>query len=505
MTHDAALIEETARLNDLLCSINLLSWDARTHMPASGSTARGNQVATLTALARDVATGERLRDAVARALDRADGDADERALLGDFARGLETMRRVPARLLVEMAELKTVSHETWIAARERNDFSVFAPSLARIFALQRELAEVIGYDEHPYDALIGQYEPGMTRASLEPLFATLRAGIAPLLDSLRELPPVDGFLQQPFPVETQRRFAADIAARMGYDFSRGRVDDTVHPFEISMTRDDVRITSRFRESYVQGGLFALWHEAGHGIYEQGVATRWTRGIGATDLRNLYAVGGSSFGLHESQSRLYENRVGRSRQFWELHYAALRDCFPEQLAGVTVDTFWRAVNQPRQGLIRIEADELTYDAHVMLRCELEAALVAGEVHVRDLPALWDERIRAAFGLAVPDLARGVLQDVHWSHGYVGSFATYTLGNVMSSQFFATASREAAVSEGLQAGRYEPLTAWLGEHVHRHGRSRGRDRILRDATGSGLDPQPYLADLRAKTAALLAADS
>ena len=498
---DTELAEVTAQLNDLLCTINLLAWDARTHMPASGSRARGNQVATLTGLARDIATGPRMRDAVAAALDRADGDADERALLQEFAADLERMRRVPAALLVEMAELKTTSHAAWLVAREQNDFSVFAPSLARIFVLQRELAEVIGYSDHPYDALIGQYEPGMTRASLEPLFATLQTGITPLLEQLRDLAPVDGFLEQSYPVETQRRFAAAIAARMGYDFARGRVDETVHPFEISMTRDDVRITSRFRDTYVKGGLFALWHEAGHGIYEQGVATRWTRGIGATDLGNLYAVGGSSFGLHESQSRLYENRVGRSRRFWELHFGMLRDCFPEQLAGIEVDAFWRAVNQPRQGLIRIEADELTYDAHVMLRCELEAALVAGEVRVRDLPALWDERIRAAFGLAVPDLAHGVLQDVHWSHGYVGSFATYTLGNVMSSQFFSAASREPAVSEGLQEGRYEPLTAWLGQHVHRHGRSRNRDRILRDATGSGLDTQPYLSDLRAKAAALL----
>ena len=498
---DTVLAEETARLNDVLCTINILAWDARTHMPPSGSRARGNQVATLTGLARDIAIGPRLRDAVSAALDRGDGDADERALLQEFAADLETMRRVPAALLLEMAELKTTSHAAWLVARERNDFSVFAPSLGRIFALQRELAEVIGYDEHPYDALIGQYEPGMTIASLAPLFATLRAGITPLLEQLRDLPPVDGFLEQPYPVETQRRFAAEIAARMGYDFGRGRVDDTVHPFEISMTRDDVRITSRFRETYVKGGLFALWHEAGHGIYEQGVAERWTRGIGATDLRNLYAVGGRSFGLHESQSRLYENRVGRSRQFWELHFGALRDCFPDQLAGIDMDTFWRAVNQPRQGLIRIEADELTYDAHVMLRCELEAALVAGEVRVADLPALWDERIRAAFGLVVPDLTHGVLQDVHWSHGYVGSFATYTLGNVMASQFFAAATGEPAVRDGLRGGRYEPLTAWLGQHVHRHGRSRNRDRILRDATGNGLDPQAYLSDLRAKAAALL----
>ncbi len=499
---DIGLASETARLCDLLCAMNLLSWDARTHMPPAGNAARGHQVATLTALARECATGPRMRDAIEFAQDRSDAmDPDERRLVAEFAGQIETMRRIPEALLVEMATLKTTAHAAWIAAREANEFSLFSPMLKRIFALQRELAEAIGYAEHPYDALLGQYEPGMTLARLEPLFAALRGGIAPLLESLREIAAPDGFLRQPYSIEGQRRFAAMIAARLGYDFARGRIDDTVHPFEISMTRDDVRITSRFREDFPQGSLFALWHEAGHGIYEQGVSERWTRGIGAIDLINLYAVGGSSFGLHESQSRLYENRIGRSRQFWELHYGALRDTFPEQLAGITVDAFWRSVNAPRRGLIRVEADELTYDAHIMLRVELEAALLAGACAVEDLPALWNERMTRDFGLAVPDLARGVLQDVHWSSGYVGSFPTYTLGNIMSSQFFAAAGREPRVREGLREGRYEALTAWLGQHVHRHGRSRQRDRILHDATGSALDPRPYLADLRAKTEALL----
>ena len=499
---DVELAEETARLNDLLCTMNLLSWDARTHMPPGGNAARGHQIGTLTALARDCATGPRMRNAIASAQGHSDAmDIEERDLLREFAAQIETMRRIPEALLVEMAGLKTTGHAAWIAARQQNDFSVFSPILKRIFALQREVAEMIGYVDHPYDALLGQYEPGMTLARLEPLFEALRTGIAPLLASLRDIASPHAFLKQHYPIEEQKRFAAGIAAELGYDFTRGRIDNTVHPFEISMTRDDVRITSRFREDFIQGGLFALWHEAGHGIYEQGVSPRWTRGIGAIDLINLYAVGGSSFGLHESQSRLYENRIGRSRLFWELHYDKLRKVFPEQLAGVTVDAFWRSINAPRRGLIRIEADELTYDAHIMLRVELEAALVAGECAVDDLPALWNERMARSFGLAVPDLAHGVLQDVHWSSGYIGSFATYTLGNIMSSQFFAAAGQDEAVSAGLREGRYEPLTTWLGQHVHQHGRSRHRDRILHDATGGGLDPSPYLTDLRAKTAALL----
>ncbi len=497
---DAALEREAGRLNDVLCAINLLSWDARTQMPAGGNDARGHQVATLTSLARAMALGPAMRDAIASA-EQGALDADERVVLVDFAGQVETMRRMPEAPLVEMAGLKTTAHAAWIAAREQNDFSRFSPVLSRIFALQREMAEAVGYERHPYDALIGLYEPSMTLARLEPLFASLRSGIGPLLERLQDLVVDDRFLRQSFPVDRQRRFALSVAERMGYDVSRGRVDGTVHPFEISMTRDDVRITSRFRKDNLAGGFSGLWHETGHGIYEQGVAARWTRGIGAIDLINLYAVGGTSFGVHESQSKLYESRVGRSRQFWELHFGMLRDEFPEQLEGVSADAFWRAINAPRRGPVRIEADELTYDAHIMLRVELEAALMGGEIAVADLPAIWNERMARDFGIVVPDLAHGVLQDVHWSAGLVGSFATYTLGNVMSSQFFAAARRDDAVSSGLREGRYEALTGWLGEHVHRHGRSRGRDRLLADATGGGLDVAPYLVDLRAKAEALL----
>ncbi len=248
----------------------------------------------------------------------------------------------------------------------------------------------------------------------------------------------------------QKAFGLEIAARLGYDLGRGRLDDTVHPFEISFTRNDVRITSRFRETWLPGGFFALWHEAGHGMYEQGVAPEFTRSIFATDLVNLYAVGGASFGMHESQSRLWENRVGRSRRFWELHFGELQSHFPAQLADVTAMEFWRAANQVRPDFIRVEADELTYDLHIIVRAEIEAGLMAGDIAVKDLPAVWRDKIRAYLGLEVPNDTLGVLQDVHWSHGYVGSFPTYTLGNVMGSQLFAAARRAPGIADGLDAG-------------------------------------------------------
>jgi carboxypeptidase Taq len=254
---------------------------------------------------------------------------------------------------------------------------------------------------------------------------------------------------------------------------------------------------------VPGGLFAVWHEAGHGIYEQGIDPRFTRSIFATDLVNLYAVGGASFGMHESQSRLLENRLGRSRRFWELHFAELRDVFPDQLADVSAHEFWRAVNAPRPSLIRVEADELTYDFHIILRSEIEAGLIAGEIRVADLPALWAEKMQRYLGLNVPSDTLGVLQDVHWSSGMMGSFPTYTVGNVMSAQLYRAACADVAVGHGLERGDYAPLAAWLGTHVHRHGRSLKPAEIVLAATGKSLAIDDYVAVLKTKVTDLAAA--
>lgn len=489
--------EEIGRLNDVLCAINLLNWDARTQMPDGAATMRGAQIATLTGLAREIAAGPGLRAAIADELamlaDRPENSLRRRALL-DTRAALEVAARVPDRLMVEAAALKTKAQQVWVRARAANDFPSFLPFLERTVALQREIAVAIGYEDHPYDALIHQYEPGMTLRRLGGLFAELKAALMPLIDTaLGYPPPRREILERGFPVEMQKRFALQIAEAFGYDLKRGRLDETVHPFEISFTREDVRITGRFRDTWLPGGLFAIWHEAGHGIYEQGVDPAFSRSAFTTDILNLYAVGGASFGLHESQSRLFENRVARSRRFWQLHFNALRQYFPEQLHDVDEEAFWRAVNAVHPSLIRVEADELSYDFHVILRVEIEAALIAGEIAVRDLPAIWAEKMKAYLGLDVPDDTHGVLQDVHWSAGMVGSFPTYTIGNVMAAQFFAAARRAPGVEAGLEAGDYRPLTRWLNDNVHRHGRSKSPDEILQLATGLGLDPAQYIADL------------
>lgn len=495
---------EVARINDVLCAVNLLNWDARTQMPVGGAAARGRQIATLTGLARTLATGPAMRAAIADAQDALAGTPDDdprRRAVDAAASAIDVLSRIPEALVLEAATLKTVAQAAWVEVRARNDFPSFAPVLRQTVALQRRIAEAIGYDAHPYDALVGQYEPGMTRARLQALYGTLVAGLKPILDDVMGRPePRTDFLAGGFPLDGQRRFARSIAARLGFDFARGRMDDTVHPFEISFTRDDVRITGRFREDWLPAGFFGIWHEAGHGIYEQGVDPALGRSIFATDIVNLYAVGGASFGTHESQSRLYENRVGRSRRFWQLHFGALRAIFPERLGGIDADTMWRAVNRVRPSLIRVEADELTYDFHIILRSELEPALIDGTLAVDDLPAAWAEGMTRLLGVAVPDDTRGVLQDVHWSSGMIGSFPTYTIGNVMAAQFFAAAEADPAVAAGLEAGDYAPLRRWLGRAVHCHGRSRTPEELLAGATGRTLDPGPYLACLREKFASL-----
>ncbi|KAB0676819.1 carboxypeptidase M32 [Aureimonas leprariae] len=495
---------EIGRLADVLCAVNLLQWDTRTMMPPGGVEGRAHQLATLTSLAREIATGPALKSAIERARDTlAGGGSDAERDEVEFAAGaIATLERISSRLVSEAAELKTRANAAWIEARREDDFAGFAPFLQRTVELQRDIAAAIGSEGHPYDALIGTYEPCMTLSRLRPLLDELRTELAPLLAKARDLNSGVDLAMKRFPVERQKLFAKELAGRLGYDFARGRLDDTVHPFEISMTRGDVRITGRFREEWLPAGMFGVWHEVGHGLYEQGIAPELTRSAFAIDFVNLYAVGGTSFGMHESQSRLIENRVGRSRRFWELHFGRLRDAFPDELAGVSEAGFWRAVNAARPGPIRVEADELTYDLHIMLRVEIEAALIAGEIEVRDLPGLWRERMRDLLGIEVSTDREGVLQDVHWSSGMIGSFATYTLGNVMGAQLFEAATRDRAVSAGIDGGDYGPLRDWLGHHIHRHGRRFPAEALLERATGEALSTRSYLAALRAKVDGLAA---
>ncbi len=502
------LQEHIARINDLCCIINILIWDARTQMPEGSAEARGRQLATVTQIAQDTFAG----DETARLLERAeaeiaqeDPDTYRVRSVRQTREAYEIARRIPTRLVAEMANLKPAAQQVWAKAKATNDFGSFAPYLEHMVRLAQEFANAIGYQAHPYDALLGRYEPGMTAARLKSIFESLKQALLPVLRRAAESKPArHDFLERDYPEELQRAFALETVQLFGYDLARGRLDRSAHPFEISFTRADVRITGRYNRNYLPMGMFGIMHESGHAMYEQGVAPALTRSALTTDLLDLYAVGGTSYGTHESQSRLWENLVGRSRAFWQCHFGRLKRYFPSQLADVDAEAFYRAVNRVHPGPIRTEADEVTYNFHIMLRVEIEMELLEGKLRVGDLPSVWATKMQEYLGIRAPDDARGALQDIHWSTGYFGSFPTYTVGNIMSAQFFAAARRDVpGLDESLARGDYAPLRGWLTEHVYRHGRAYSPTELLERSTKSGLTVEPYLAYIQAKYDDLLSA--
>ncbi len=490
-----------AQINDLCCVINLLTWDARTQMPVGGSGTRGMQLGTVTRIAQEMFAGGRtahLLDGAEAEIAGDEADSYRVRSVRQVREAYEIARRIPIDLVGEIAALKPASQQVWAEAKAGNDFAAFAPYLEKTIVLSRQLADAIGYAEHPYDALMYRYEPGMTASRLRTIFESLKQGLSPILKrAVEQSEPRADFFDRDYPEELQRAFALEVAQSFGYDLSRGRLDRSAHPFEISFTRNDVRITTRYNPRNMPMALFGVMHETGHALYEQGVDPALSRSALTTDLLDLYAVGGVSYGTHESQSRLWENLVGRSRVFWQRHFARLREFFPAQLADVDVETFYRAINRVRPSLIRTEADEVTYNFHIMLRVEIEMALLDGELAVQDLPKVWQVKMQEYLGVTPPDDTRGALQDIHWSTGLFGSFPTYTIGNIMSAQFFAAARREVpALDDALSRGDYAPLCGWLTSNVYRHGRAYGPEELLMRSTGTGLNVEPYLAYIRTK---------
>lgn len=490
-----------AAVNDIICSIAVLTWDARTSMPPGGAKARGHQIATLTRIARDMLCADETLDALVAAEART-GDATgtrTRGTLAAVRQAIDLHRRVPAELVARRAALRPPAQAAWAQARATSDFSIFEPFLHETVEAARDYAAAVGRPgQHPYDAMVELYEPGETLQSLTATFGALRAGLEPILAAVTARGrPAPRQVCGHFPEVTQRALAMRFAERFGYDFDRGRLDSAQHPFEIAFTRDDVRITTRYREDDPTQGLFGTFHETGHGLYEQNVDPAFTRTALATDLIALYPMGGAGSGVHESQSRLYENHVGRSATFWQLHFDELGQTFPGQFMGIDADLFYRSVTAVAPSDIRTEADEITYDFHIFLRIELEAALMSGDLVAGDVPQAWNEAMRRHLGIAVADDARGCLQDVHWAAGVIGSFCSYTIGNVMAAQVMAAMhEREPGIQASLARGDYAPLAVWLKENIWRRGRLHSKDELLRDATGRSFDIAPYLDYLKAK---------
>ena len=488
------LKDALAPIEDLKHAAEVLSWDQETFMPDGGGEARARQIATLRTTAHERFVTDEMGALLDRAADALDGaDAEEAALIRVTRRDYTRARKIPASLVSALSEASSRAQVAWQKARAADDFDAFAPHLRRLVELNVEKAEALGYEDEPYDALLDEYEPGMTTADVASVFDPLRADLVPIVDALADQPlPPDDFMRHGFDPDVQQAFGEQIITDFGYDFERGRQDRSAHPFTTSFSIDDVRLTTRFDEHFLPSGLFSTLHEAGHGLYEQGIDPALER----TPLAE-----GTSLGMHESQSRLWENLVGRSRPFWSHYYPALRDAFPAAFDGVSLDAFYRAINKVEPSLIRVEADEVTYNLHIMLRFELERGLVQGTVSVDDLPALWRAKMDEYLGVQPDTDADGVLQDVHWSMGAIGYFPTYALGNLMSVQLF---NRVHSALPGLDAqiadGDFGALLDWLREHIHRYGRMHQAPDLLERVTGDALQAAPWLRYIRDKYSTL-----
>jgi carboxypeptidase Taq len=481
----------SAREAAVLASVeSLLGWDERTFMPPKAAGYRGEQAAALATLVHrrrtDPARGETLARLAQGPLAGA-GTPRQRAAIRLMAADFEKQARVPERLVAELAKTCVDAQQAWVAARAESSWPILAPWLERVFALKREQAACQRPDLDPYDALLDDYEPGGRWRDIAATFADLRAAIVPLVERCigAARRPSDAIMRRTYPLDAQRRFVRAVAERIGFDFERGRLDTTDHPFCSTMGPDDCRITTRWDEHFLPTALFGVLHEAGHGLYEQGLPGDWF---------GLPPGEAASLGIHESQSRLWENLVGRSAEFWEWCLPVARDAFPVALADASVDDVHRSLLVVEPSFIRVEADEVTYNLHIMLRFDLERALLHDELSVADLPEAWNARFEKDFARRPPTDAEGVLQDIHWSAGLIGYFPTYTLGNIFAAQLMAAAVRQIPGLRGqIAAGRFAELLGWLRQRVHAVGRNMESEPLVAAATGERVSAEWLIASL------------
>lgn len=489
----AELKRRLIEISDLGAASSLLTWDQATYMPKGGAPARGRQTAFLHRLAHerrlDPALGK-LIDALEPHAESLDPDSDAASLIRVAKRDFAKAIKVPPDHIERANALASASYDAWTRARPANDFATMLPFLDRMLDLSREYAGFFAPYDHVADPLIDDADEGMTTASVRALFAELKRALKPIVRAVSEQAPIDDqCLRGSFASHAQRDFGLSVAARLGYDLARGRLDETHHPFCTKLSAGDVRITTRVDEGNIGEALSTILHEAGHALYEQGVSSS----LEGTPLGH-----GTSAGVHESQSRLWENVVGRSRAFWQHFYPLLQRIFPGKLDQVTLESFYRAINKVEPSLIRTDADELTYDLHIMLRFELELALLEGDLRVKDLPEAWRAAMLADLGLAPPDDRAGCLQDVHWYSGSIGGgFQSYTIGNVLGAQFYAAAlAAHPEIPLQIGEGEFGTLHGFLRDRIYRHGRKFTPNEIIERVTGGPLSTEPYLAYLRAK---------
>ncbi|MBN1485706.1 MAG: carboxypeptidase M32 [Chloroflexia bacterium] len=481
------LRERLQEIRDLNAAAGLLYWDQTTYMPPAASPARARQMATL----RRISHQKSVDPELGRLLDELDPYAeglppgsDDAALVRLARRDYERATRVPSDFVARFAQHRAETFEAWTRARPADDFALVQPYLEKTVQYSREMAGFFPGYEHIADPLIDFSDYGIKVSILRPLFAELRQGLRPLLQAIAKKPPIDdACLRQTYPVEQQLAFVRELVQHLGYDMQRGRIDLVPHPYTTMFSIYDVRLTTRASAELLNEALFGTIHEAGHSLYDQGIDPAFE----GTPLAR-----GASSGVHESQSRLWENVVGRSRAFWTFFYPRLQQVFPDQLANVPLETFYRAANKVQPGLIRVNADELTYNMHIIIRFELELDLLEGRLAVADLPEAWRERYRRDLGVVPPDDRDGVMQDMHWYYGSVGGgFQGYTIGNILSAQFFNAAVRaEDEIPADIERGEFGRLLGWLQENVYRHGRKFDPVELVERATGRPLQLDDYM---------------
>lgn len=477
---------------DLRHAAAMLEWDERVNMPPGGAEARAQALALIRKLAHERFTSPDVGEWIQQARSHIDGseaDSELVAILNVTARDYDKAVRVPASFVAELTAAVSGAHQAWNHARSTADFTAFAPHLETIVRLKRQYVSFFPSAEHPYDVVLDDFEPGMNTSEVQAIFEVLRPRQVALVRAIADRPPVDDRLVHlPYSRKTLWDFGVEVATAFGFDWSRGRQDISPHPFTESSGSGDVRITTRFDPRQPLAMLWATFHETGHALYEQGVARRWSR----TALE-----AGTSLGVHESQSRLWENLVGRSLPFWQHFFPRLQQLCPAELGNATVDEFYRAINRVQPSPIRVEADEATYNLHVMLRVEMEIAMLTGDVALHDVPDLWNEKMQEYLGIVPSDTATGILQDVHWSIGLLGYFATYTLGNILSVQLWdAFEASEPTRDDQLRRGDFQPLLNWMQRAIHEHGRRYKPKDLVRRVTGREIDPEPYLRYLERK---------
>jgi carboxypeptidase Taq len=480
-----------AIIDDIGNAASLLGWDQNTKMPPGANAARGQMMATLGVLSHERMTDKRVGKWL-KELEKAklsQGSVDG-AMVQQARRTYDRATKIPASFVETWAKQRSKAQALWIEARQKNDFKLFSPELKKVFDLSLQYADYLGYKDHPYNALHDNYEVGSTVANVKKVFEPLRDETVKLVKAVQGSKKQNSnkVLHQAYDESLQEKFAVDVVKTFGYDFNYGRLDRTVHPFAQGISKYDVRITTRYSPNFLSMALFGTMHEAGHAMYEQGIADKYHR----TPLGHAI-----SLGIHETQSRMWENLVGRSLNFWKGAYSRLQKTFPKQLKKVPLETFYSAINKVSPSFIRVEADEVTYNLHVMVRFELELALLKGSLKIKDLPEAWNSKYQEYLGITPKTDAEGCLQDVHWSFGLVGYFPTYTLGNIMSVQLFEAAKKaHPSIEQDMTEGKFNKLFAWLRENVHEHGSRYLPQDLLKRATGSTLDSAPYIAYLNNK---------